>query len=321
MNILVTGAAGFIGCHTAEYLLQKGHTVFGLDNVNNYYDVKLKEYRINLLRNFNNFTFYQLDISDTSSLNKFFATYKIDIIYNLAAQAGVRYSIENPFVYYNTNITGLLNLLEMCRAYKINNFVQASTSSIYAGSPLPYTEDIKADAPLSPYAASKKGGELLCYTYYHLYNISVCILRYFTVYGPAGRPDMSIFRFIESIKRGEDIIVTGDGSQERDFTYIDDIVRGTVKAMELTGFNIINLGNNKPSELNRLIKLIENKLNKKAQIIYKPFHKADMLKTWANTDRAKTLLNWTSQVNLEDGIDKTIRWHIQEEDFLKHINY
>jgi nucleoside-diphosphate-sugar epimerase len=321
MNILVTGSAGFIGYHTTEHLLQKGHIVFGIDNLNNYYDVKLKEYRLNLLHNFNNFTFYQLDIANISSLNNFFARHKIDHIYNLAAQAGVRYSIDNPFVYYDANITGLLNLLEMCKTHKINNIVQASTSSIYAGSALPYSEDIKTDSPLSPYAASKKGGELLCYTYHHLYNISVSILRYFTVYGPMGRPDMSVYRFIESIKKGEPIIVSGDGSQQRDFTYIDDIVSGTIKAMELTGFNIINLGNSNPLELNTLIKLIENKLNKKAQIIYKPFHKADMLKTWANTDRAKKLLHWTSQINLENGINKTVKWHLKEEDFLKQINY
>jgi nucleoside-diphosphate-sugar epimerase len=321
MNILITGSAGFIGHHVADAILRKGNNVFGMDNVNDYYDTKLKEYRLKKLKAYKNFSFYKLDISNLDLIRQFFASHKIDAIFNLAARAGVRYSIENPFIYYSTNIEGLLNLLEMCKNYNINRFIQASTSSIYAGVSLPYMEDTKADTPLSPYAASKKGGEILCYTYHHLYSLNVSILRYFTVYGPMGRPDMSIYRFIESIKAGKEITVYGDGTQERDFTYIDDIVDGTIKSMELTGYNLINLGNNKPSQLNRLIKLIENKVNKNAIIKYEPFHKADMLKTWANIDKAKELINWRPKIELEDGIDKTIRWHLEEENFLKQIKY
>jgi nucleoside-diphosphate-sugar epimerase len=321
MNILITGSAGFIGYYVANSLLQEGHKIYGMDNVNDYYDIKLKEYRLKRLHNYKNFSFYQLDIAETQRIEQFFVSHKIDVIFNLAARAGVRYSIENPFVYYDTNITGLLNLLEMCKIFHIDKFIQASTSSVYAGCKLPYIEDVKSDKPLSPYAASKKGAELLCYTYHHLYNLNISILRYFTVYGPIGRPDMSIYRFIESIKDGKEITVYGDGSQERDFTYIDDIVDGTVKSMNLTGYNIINLGNNKPSQLNRLIQLIEVKLNKKAKIKYEPFHKADMQKTWANIDRANELINWRPKIDLENGVDKTIKWHLEEEDFLKQIKY
>jgi nucleoside-diphosphate-sugar epimerase len=321
MNILVTGSAGFIGSHVTESLLQKGHNLFGLDNLNDYYDINLKKYRLNKLNNYKNFSFYQIDIANSQLISQFFADHKIDAIFNLAARAGVRYSIENPFVYYDTNLTGLLNLLEMCKTYNINKFMQASTSSVYAGSPLPYIENTKTDTPLSPYAASKKGGELLCYTYHHLYKIAISILRYFTVYGPMGRPDMSIYRFIESIKDGKEITIYGDGSQERDFTYIDDIVDGTVKSMDLTGYSIINLGNNEPSSLKRVIKLIETKLNKKAKIRYEPFHKADMKNTWANIDKAKEILNWSTKIDLEDGIDKTIKWHLEEEIFLKQIKF
>jgi nucleoside-diphosphate-sugar epimerase len=319
MNILVTGSAGFIGYYVAEALLNEGHYIFGIDNINDYYDIRLKEYRLSRLKRFKNFTFHNFDIANLVYVKNFFDNHKIDCIFNLAARAGVRYSIENPFTYYDTNIMGLLNLLEMCKNFHIDKLIQASTSSVYAGCKLPYIEDVKSDKPLSPYAASKKGAELLCYTYHHLYDINITILRYFTVYGPMGRPDMSIFKFIESIKNDKAITVFGDGTQERDFTYVDDIVNGTITAMYLNKYNIINLGNNKPSQLKTVIKLIEENLNKKALINYEPFHKADMLKTWAHIEKAKKLMQWYPKIDLKTGIEKTIKWHIEEADFLKKI--
>jgi len=318
MNILLTGAAGFIGAHTARKLVDNGHTVVGIDNLNTYYDINLKNYRLKNLKN-NKFTFHKVDISNFEALSLIFDIYKFDAVINLAARAGVRYSIENPFVYFETNTNGTLNLLELCRHNHVNKFVLASTSSLYAGQEMPFTEDKPVNTPISPYAASKKGAEVTCYSYHNLFNLDVSILRYFTVYGPAGRPDMSIFRFIKQIYTGENLTIYGDGSQSRDFTYVEDIAEGTVKALKPVGYEIFNLGGNTPYKLIDVLNMIEEYLGKKANIIYKPFHKADMTATWANIDKAKNILNWQPNYNLHEGLSKTISWFKEDIDFTNSI--
>ncbi len=319
-TVLLTGAAGFIGYKTAEKLLKKGYRVLGIDNMNNYYDVRLKEFRLNELKKHRNFLFYKLDIENLEALRIIFENEKIDAVVNLAARAGVRYSIVDPFVYLSTNALGTLNLLELMKDYNVKKFVLASTSSLYAGQKMPFKEDLPVNTPISPYAASKKGAEVTSYTYHYLYGIDVTVLRYFTVYGPIGRPDMSIFRFIKWIDEGNPITVFGDGTQSRDFTYVDDIAEGTVKALETeTGYEIINLGGNKPHQLNYVIKLIEKYLGKKAEVIYKPFHKADMKATWADITKAKKILNWEPKIPLEEGIKRTVNWHVENRDFVKTI--
>ena len=229
MKYLVTGCAGFIGWKVTDFLHADGHTVIGIDNLNDAYDVTVKRWRLAQLQSLSQFQFYQVDITDCDALQPIFNT-KYDAVINLAARAGVRQSVENPWVYIDTNVTGTLNLLEMCRSSEINKFVLASTSSLYgAKNPLPFSEDADTNGPLSPYAASKKGAEALCHSYHHLYDIDVTIFRFFTVYGPAGRPDMSAFRFVKWISEGMPVIVYGDGKQSsRDYTYVEDIARGVI---------------------------------------------------------------------------------------------
>jgi nucleoside-diphosphate-sugar epimerase len=307
-NILVTGAAGFIGSKVSEMLLEKGRDIIGIDNLNDYYDIKLKLWRLNNLKKYNNFKFYKIDIENYKSLKSLFQKNRINAVINLAARAGVRYSLENPFIYLCTNTGGNLNLLELCREYNVPKFVLASTSSLYAGQKMPFNENLSVNTPISPYAASKKAAETMAYTYYYLYGLDITIVRYFTVYGPAGRPDMSIFRFIKWIMEGVPLEIYGDGSQERDFTYVDDIAKGTIKALKLLGYEIINLGNNHRHKLSEAIKLIEKYSERKACFRYKEFHKADMKYTWADIDKAKRLLDWQPHVNLEEGIKRTVEW-------------
>jgi len=319
-TILLTGAAGFIGWKTAEFLLKEGHKVIGVDNLNNYYDVRLKEYRKKDLEKYENFKFYPVDIENLQALEILFNDYKFDVVINLAARAGVRYSMINPYVYMTTNANGTLNLLELMKKYSVKKFVLASTSSLYAGQPMPFKEDLPVNTPISPYAASKKAAEVMAYTYHYLYGIDVSVVRYFTVYGPAGRPDMSIFRFIKWIDEGKPIILYGDGSQSRDFTYVDDIARGTILATKELGYEIINLGGGKnPISLKRVIETIEAHLGKKAVIDYRPFHKADLKETWADITKAKNLLGWEPKVSFEEGIKKTVDWYLENRDWLKDV--
>ncbi len=257
-KILVTGAAGFIASKTCEYLLESGSEVISIDNMNHYYDVTLKQHRLERLRRYKNFCFQQMDIEDLEDLKGLFSENRIDAVINLAARAGVRYSMENPFVYLTTNAQGTLNLLSMMKEHKVRKMVLASTSSLYASQVMPFKEDLPVNTPISPYAASKKAAEVMAYTYYYLYGLDISVVRYFTVYGPAGRPDMSIFRFIKWIDEGTPLEVFGDGSQSRDFTYIDDIAAGTIKALKPVGFEIINLGGGKnPITLLEIISRIE----------------------------------------------------------------
>jgi nucleoside-diphosphate-sugar epimerase len=319
-KVLLTGVAGFIGWKTGKFLLEKGVEVVGIDNMNNYYDVRLKEYRKRDLEKYENFKFYPVDIENLGALEVIFKDHKFDCVINLAARAGVRYSMINPHVYMTTNANGTLNLLEMMKKYQVRKMVLASTSSLYAGQPMPFKEDLPVNTPISPYAASKKAAEVMAYTYHYLYGIDVSVVRYFTVYGPAGRPDMSIFRFIKWIDEGKPIILYGDGSQSRDFTYVDDIAEGTILSTKELGYEIINLGGGKnPISLNTVIQTIEKYLNKKAVIDYRPFHKADLKETWADITKAEKLLGWKPKVSFEEGIKKTVEWYLENREFLKDI--
>jgi UDP-glucuronate 4-epimerase len=318
---LVTGAAGFIASKTAEQLLNAGHRVVGIDNLNSYYDTTLKVYRLKGLKNHPRFTFYKADIENLPSLIKIFKKHRFDAIINLAARAGVRYSMAHPHVYVSTNMIGTLNLLEMAKEHKIKKFILASTSSLYAGQKMPFKETLSVNTPISPYAASKKGAEAMCYSYHHLYDIDVSVVRYFTVYGPAGRPDMSVFIFIKQIDEGKTFDVFGSGKQSRDFTYVDNIADGTIRALKpnRSGFEVFNLGGDDPYELNYAISLIEKYIGKKAKILHKPFHKADIHATWADVNKAKKILGWKPKIDLETGIKRTVDWYLENKRWLKDV--
>jgi len=318
-TFLVTGCAGFIGWKVSEKLLERGYKVIGVDNLNDYYDVKVKDYRLKSLKKHSNFSFYQVDIENLEGLREVFKENSFDCVINEAARAGVRYSMENPYVYFTTNVLGTLNLLELCKEYGVKKFVLASTSSLYAGQSMPFREDLPVNTPISPYASSKKSAEVLCYTYHYLYGIDVSIVRYFTVYGPAGRPDMSVFRFIKWILEDKPLEVFGDGSQSRDFTYVDDIAEGTILATRPLGYEIINLGNNRPHSLMEMIGLIERYTGKKARFEMRDFHKADMKATWADIGKAKSLLGWEPKVSLEEGIKRTVEWTLENWSWIKDV--
>jgi len=360
MNILVTGAAGFIASKVCEFLLAESHRVVGIDNVNDAYDVRLKEWRLSQLKGRARLEFHQLDICHRPALRQFFERYALDqpnqqllglnelnklnkpnepnqpfdAVINLAARAGVRQSVENPWVYYETNVTGTLNLLELCKEFGVKKFVLASTSSLY-GQPKqpskpnrpdrpnqlnrPFSESDPTDGPLSPYAASKKAAEALCYTYHYLHGIDMTVLRFFTVYGPAGRPDMSLFRFVQWISEGHEVTVFGDGKQSRDFTYVDDIARGAVAGLKPLGYEVINLGSDKPIKLNDAIQLVEKLVKQKANINYKPRHAADVLATWADISKANKLLKWRPETPFKDGVARLVDWYNKNREWAKEI--
>lgn len=306
--ILVTGAAGFIGSRVAALLLDHGYQVVAIDNLNDYYDVKLKQHRLAGVKAIGGVHFHKIDIENYADLQLVFDRYRPVAVIHLAARAGVRFSLENPFVYLSTNAMGTLNILNLCKEYTVPKFVLASTSSLYAGQALPFREDLAVNTPISPYAASKKAAEAMAYSYHYLYGLDVTILRYFTVYGPAGRPDMSIFMFIKRIMEGRALNIFGDGLQSRDFTYVDDIARGTVGALSVQGYEIINLGSNNPAKLMDVVELISTVTGKPVQYRYHDIHKADMIKTWADIDKARTLLGWQPAMNLNQGIEQTVAW-------------
>jgi len=321
---LVTGVCGFIASQVCRQLLEQGDQVIGVDNLNDYYDVRLKKWRLDQLTshpNANNFRFVKLDIENQENLKELCRSEgPFDAVLNLAARAGVRYSMENPHVYLSTNAEGSLNLLECMREYGYSKFVLASTSSLYAGQKMPFTEDLAVNEPLSPYAASKKAGELMAYSYYKLYGFDVSVVRYFTVFGPAGRPDMSIFRFIKWIDEEVPIELFGDGSQSRDFTYIDDIAKGTIAAIKEVGYEIINLGGGRnPVSLNTVISKLEELIGKKAKIEHKAFHIADIKETWADIKKAKQLLGWEPKTTLDQGLENSVKWYMDNRDWLKGV--
>lgn len=325
-TVLVTGCAGFIGWKVSEKLLEENVGVVGIDNLNDYYDPRLKGWRLQQLRAKSleagakiEFNFCSCDINNLDALKTLFAGYKFDAVINLAARAGVRASLKDPWVYLDTNIKGTLNLLECCKDFGVKKFVLASTSSIYGLNEIPFREIDRADSPLAPYSATKKGAEVLCYSYHYLYGLDISIPRYFTVYGPAGRPDMSIFIFIKNIDSGIPITVFGDGKQKRDFSYIDDIAAGTLKCLQPFGYEIFNLGSDNPVELMYVINLIEDALGKKAAVEFMPRHPADVFATWADIEKSKERLNWHPKTTIEDGIKKTVEWYLENREFVNSL--
>ena len=315
----VTGAAGFIASRVTEFLIKDGHTVVGVDNMNDAYDVRMKEYRLRNLQDLSGFTFHRLDISDKSILDKF-KTDKFDAVINLAARAGVRSSVENPWVYLESNVTGTLNMLELCRVTGTPKFLLASTSSIYgANPPYPTPETASSDRPLQPYSASKKGAEALAHAYHYLHDIDISVVRYFTVYGPAGRPDLALFRFTQWISEGRPVQVYGDGEQSRGFTYLDDIARGTIQALKPLGYEIVNLGGHEVITINDLIVLVEEVVGKKAVVEYGPAVQADMRSNWADVTKAGEMLGWKPKVGLREGVERLYEWYAAERAWAKDV--
>jgi nucleoside-diphosphate-sugar epimerase len=318
-NYLVTGAAGFIGARTSELLISDGHTVVGIDNMNDAYDPRMKEFRLKKLLALPGCTFHKLDISEKSVIDPF-KDQKFDGVINLAARAGVRYSVDNPWVFVESNMTGTLNMLELCRQTGAKKFIMASTSSIYGGEPpYPTPETASSSEPLQPYAASKKGAEAMTHAYHHLYDIDATILRFFTVYGPAGRPDLALFRFVQWVSEGRPVRVNGDGEQSRGFTYIDDIARGIILALKPVGYEVINLGGHEVITINNLVKLIEDVVGKKAVVEHGPANPADMLTNWADVTKAGQLLGWEPQYDMRAGVEKLVEWYNAERGWAKDI--
>ena len=323
----LTGVAGFIAARVAEFLLDAGHLVVGVDNLNDAYDVRMKDYRLGKLIDRQGFRFSKLDIANREELENLFkheleegGSPQFNAVINLAARAGVRQSVENPWIYVDTNITGTLNLLELCKRYEINKFILASTSSVYGlDAPLPTPEEASSDYPLQPYAASKKGAEALAHAYHYLNGIDTTIFRYFTVYGPAARPDMVMFRFAKWIHEGETVRVNGDGEQSRGFTYVDDIARGTILGLKPMGYQVINLGGHETIKINDLLKLFEKEIGQEAQIEHHPAHPADMKTNWADVEKAEELLGWRPEVTLNEGIANLINWYQAERTWARQI--
>ncbi|MDA2925950.1 GDP-mannose 4,6-dehydratase [Acidobacteria bacterium AH-259-G07] len=316
---LVTGAAGFIGARVCEFLLAEGHKVVGLDNLNDAYDVRLKHWRLEQIQNNPNFEFHKADICNRGGLRSLFPS-NFDAVINLAARAGVRQSVENPWIYFETNVTGSLNLLELCKEFGVKKFVLASTSSVYGSSnSQPFREDVNTNQPLSPYAASKKAAEALCHTYHYLHGIDVTVLRYFTVYGPAGRPDMSLFRFVQWITEGHEVSVFGDGRQSRDFTFVDDIARGTAQALKPLGYEIINLGSNTPVVLMDAIKLIQDLVGKKAKLRLRARHPADVTATWADIGKAEEIIYWKPSQVFAQGVKALVEWYQANRSWARNV--
>lgn len=311
MKILLTGAAGFIGFHLAKRL-QENNEIIGLDNINDYYDTKLKHDRLSILNQNSNFKFFKIDIVDYDELSKLVSSVKPDVIIHLAAQAGVRYSIDNPFKYQKSNLEGFLNILEICRQFNISKLVFASSSSVYGNSANEYFKETdNVDHPISLYAATKKANELMASTYTHLFGFQTIALRFFTVYGPYGRPDMAYFKFLNSLKENRNIQIYNNGNLLRDFTYIDDIVDGIIKtlAYKPSGAHVFNLGNNKPVKLMDFISIIEKIYGKEFQKEFVEMQDGDVYKTAANIDLAIKELNYKPTHTIDEGLTKFIEWY------------
>ncbi len=315
-TILITGVAGFIGYHMAKRLLDSGHTVVGIDNMNSYYDVSLKEARLAILANKDAFQFYEQDLNEKEKLESLFSSAQPQVVIHLAAQAGVRYSLEQPFQYVTSNVEGFLSILEACRRHPVKHLLYASSSSVYGDEKkLPFREDMKVDQPVSLYAATKKADELMAYTYSHLYGIPATGLRFFTVYGPWGRPDMAYYRFAEKIMAGEGIDVYNYGKMRRDFTYVDDITQAMEKLLEKppqkvgkAPHEIYNIGNAHPEELLEFIEILENKLGKKAQKNLLPMQSGDVETTYADTGKLEKAIGYRPTTGLEEGLDCFVNW-------------
>jgi len=313
MKILVTGSAGFIGFHLSKSLLDDGYEVLGIDNMNNYYDPNLKHARLEQLELHKNFKFEKVDIADRNSITKSFQSFKPNKVVNLAAQAGVRYSIENPYAYMDSNLVGFLNIIELCRHNHVKGFIYASSSSVYGNNKeLPFNVNDRVDKPISLYSATKRSNELIANVYSHLYGLNTTGLRFFTVYGPWGRPDMAIFIFIKKILEDKPIPVFNNGKMKRDFTYIDDIISGVRSAIDNNyNNNIFNLGNNKSEELMHLVDIIEHNLGKKAKIQFLPMQPGDIAESFANIDTSIKMLNYKPMINIDVGIKSLVEWYIK----------
>ena len=330
-NYLITGAAGFIGFHLCRRLLDENRSIsiIGLDNMNNYYDVSLKEARLAILKQYSNFVFYKASLAVTDAIRKVFTSHDISFVINLAAQAGVRYSLENPRVYIDSNIIGFLNILEACRYNNVSHLIFASSSSVYgSNTKVPFSVHDNIDHPISLYAATKKSNELMAHVYSHLFGIPATGLRFFTVYGPWGRPDMALFLFTKSILAGKPIKVFNDGNMKRDFTYIDDIIEGVARLIpkppkpnpswdssnpdpgtSSAPYKVYNIGNNSPVELSRFIEVLEEKLGKKAIKEYLPMQPGDVLATYADVDDLMRDVGFKPATSIEDGIDRFVNWY------------
>ena len=328
MNILVTGCAGFIGFHLTKALLANGNTVVGLDNLNNYYDVSLKKNRLKKIVD-KNFTFIKADLDQSNKINEIFSESKFDSVINLAAQAGVRYSLKNPMAYINSNVVGFMNILEACRNYQTKHLIYASSSSVYGmNTSKPFSVTHNVDHPVSLYAASKKSNELMAHTYSHLYGLPTTGLRFFTVYGPWGRPDMALFLFTKAILEGKAIKVFNNGEMQRDFTYIDDIVEGILRLLNVPAksnpnwngdtpdpssssapYKIYNIGNNSPVKLEYFISVIESSLGIKANKEYFPIQPGDVESTFADIDGLYEAIRFKPKTSIEVGVDNFIKWY------------
>ncbi len=310
-KILITGAAGFIGYHLSRSLLKDGAIILGIDNLNNYYDTGLKEQRLKRLKGFKNFTFKKIDLIDEKKINNAFLNFNPSIVIHLAAQAGVRYSIENPKAYLDSNLIGFHNVIEQCRCCKINKLIYASSSSIYGlNEKIPFSVNDQTDYPVSLYGATKKSNELVAHAYSHLYGVKTIGLRFFTVYGPWGRPDMAYFSFTKKIIEGRKIEVFNHGNMQRDFTYIDDIVDGIRNTIDKDfNFEIFNLGNSKSEDLMTMIRIIEKELNINAKIVFKDMQAGDVFKTYADIKKSSKMLEFKPKVSLQVGLKKTIDWY------------
>jgi nucleoside-diphosphate-sugar epimerase len=320
-NYLVAGAAGFIGARVCAQLLDSGANVLGVDNLCDAYDVRMKHWRLKQMIDRPGFKFIQADIAEKEIIGTLGKPAEpIAGVINLAARAGVRASVIDPWAFVNTNTTGTLNLLEYCRLNDIPKFILASTSSIYGNdAPLPTPETANSDRPLQPYAASKKGAEAMCHAYHFLHGLDVTVFRYFTVYGPAGRPDMVMFRFTQWIKEGRPVYLNGDGSQTRGFTYVDDIARGTILGLMPVGYEIINLGGHEVISINEMIAALETMIGEKANVIYNPPVKADMLANQADVTKARSLLGWAPQVDMQTGMRRLVDWYLAERDWASQV--
>ena len=321
MKVLVTGCAGFIGSRVSTLLIEHGHEVRGIDNLSDAYDVRMKVWRVENLLAASDVDWVNGDITDRTVVADVVSDFKPDAVINLAARAGVRQSIDNPWVYYETNVTGTLNLLEACKDAGVSRFLLASTSSVYGKNQMPFSEDAEIDSLLSPYASSKKAAEDLCRLYNYLFDFDVTVFRFFTVYGPSGRPDMSLFRFVRWIVEGEPLQLNGDGTQQRDFTHVDDVARGVVAAVDRSpGYETINLGSDSPVELNSVIGEIESLVGKTAKIENHPFPATDVMATWANISRARELLDWEPRVDLNQGVASVVDWYMENRNWAKDIS-
>lgn len=311
MRVLITGAAGFIGYHLSKSLLSDKINVYGIDNLNDYYDTDLKHSRLNKLNKFENFNFKKIDISNKKSLEKLFNSFKPDKVVNLAAQAGVRYSIENPYAYLDSNLTGFINIIELCRHQKVDGLIYASSSSVYgANKKIPFSVDDPVDKPMALYGATKRANELIAHSYSHLYNLSTTGLRYFTVYGPWGRPDMAMFIFAKRIIEGKKIPVFNHGDMKRDFTYIDDIISGTRAALDKNyKCEIFNLGNNKSERLMDMISILGQELSLNVEIDFQPMQPGDVKDGFADIEHSKKKLGYFPNIDIKKGIPKFIEWY------------